>query len=70
MHVVITINCDNAAFYNPDERHDPAAELASILERYCSHNLRDGTIEARLFDTNGNSVGTCQIFKPKAGGLY
>jgi hypothetical protein len=61
MRYTIKINCGNAAFYNPEDDHDPAAEVASILERLALH-LRDGNVGAtNLHDTNGNVVGYAQF---------
>ena len=54
----LEISCDNDAFYNPEGNFDPTAEVASILERVCSHNLRMGNENPmRLYDTNGHIVG-------------
>ena len=53
----LTIETENAAFYNPDGDHDPCAEVASILESLCLH-LRSGADHGtKLYDTNGNVVG-------------
>lgn len=53
----VEIDCDGAAFYNPEGGHDPAAEIASILEHFTVHRLREGITDSPLFDTNGNRVG-------------
>ena len=57
----LEINCDNAAFYNPDGKHDPCAEVASILEGL-AQDLRDGSESPkRLLDSNGNTVGHAEF---------
>ena len=55
---LISIETKTMAFYNPNGMLDPAAEIASILE-HLALQLRDGELgHGRLYDTNGNAVGT------------
>jgi hypothetical protein len=62
--VTITINCENAAFHADDEQpgDDSAArvEVASILRTLARH-FESGPMRARIYDRNGNAVGTVSI---------
>ncbi len=66
MRLTITIECDNAAFYNEDAQSDAGPEIARILRRYAGeadiHTLVPGD-ETTLRDINGNTVGQAKITK-------
>jgi hypothetical protein len=61
MKIIITINCDNAAF-----TEDPSVEVARILQKYAAR-LRESyppleDLEGdTLRDINGNTVGAVQV---------
>lgn len=50
----LTIECDNAAF--GDTPAECSRELVSCLSKVAG-KLAGGTIEGRIMDTNGNTVG-------------
>ncbi len=64
MRLTITIDLDNAAFY--ESECGPGLEIARILREY-SKRAEDETIEAgrsvSLWDYNGNRVGQAKITK-------
>jgi hypothetical protein len=55
MQFSIEINCDNDAF-----AESPGAEIAMIL-RTAAKRLENGQTSGKLFDANGNKVGTFQL---------
>lgn len=56
MHYVIRIAMDNEAFGD-----DPALELNRILLDL-TERTSDGLWSGKLFDVNGNTVGTAQVY--------
>ena len=54
--VTITINTENAAFED-----SPTGEIARILRDLAERFEQDGIPPEKLFDINGNSVGTVTI---------
>ena len=57
MTVTISIQCENAAFEEPDS----GRELARIL-RQLAEQFEDGQVPGTLRDVNGNTVGEVSIF--------
>lgn len=57
MKYKIEIQCDNAAF-----EHDPAGEIASILQTISEGLLRGRMHQPHVADSNGNTVG-CATFE-------
>lgn len=67
MKFTLTINCDNAAFGDPDDnRHNEstaAIEVSRIL-RHASVKIRGtGCLGGRVMDVNGNTVGKYEVSK-------
>ena len=64
MTIRIEIQCDNAAFHEDDDTGDneaaAGAEVARILRELAGH-LADGVHERRVFDFNGNRVGSATV---------
>jgi len=56
MNVTIKVNCDNAAF---DE--GLTEELTRIVNKALTYVSSDRPLEAKLFDSNGNAVGTIKV---------
>jgi hypothetical protein len=52
----ITIETENAAFYDDDGTHNPAPEVALILVKLATAVMK-GTSSGKLHDSNGNLVG-------------
>jgi len=52
MRFIVEIQCDNAAFED-----DPACEVANILGKVRRAVEKDGSMEGRLADSNGNLCG-------------
>ena len=59
MKLVITINMDNDAFAGNEDTC--LCEAARILEEAVAKVRDEGSFPKKLFDINGNSVGTCSI---------
>lgn len=53
MKFIITINCDNAAFENREERTE---ELQRILKEISKRLPEERS--GKVFDINGNKIGT------------
>lgn len=65
MEYVITINLDNAAFYDDgmddvELMHNPGPEVARLL-RKLADECDGGPYEGKLKDINGNTVGRAEI---------
>ena len=58
MKLTIKLTCDNAAF---NDSGDPSDEVARILRKYAARIERDGVVDSKLFDINGNTVGTVKV---------
>jgi hypothetical protein len=56
MKLTITIDMDNEAFDK-----GTGGELARILRKYANHIADDGHYKQKLFDVNGNQVGTAVL---------
>lgn len=60
MQFKLTINCDNAAFAEPDD-HALFYEVARILQD-AAETIEGGLVsKGHLFDSNGNMVGTYKL---------
>jgi hypothetical protein len=57
--ITITINTENDAFLQFDTK---AAEVARILEQLAGLIKRNGVVEVKLYDLNGNPVGQLEEF--------
>lgn len=55
--VTITIDTTNAAF---EDESRPSVEVARIL-RELSTKFDNGVIPQKIYDANGNAVGTCKV---------
>jgi len=54
--VAITIDTGNAAF-----EHHPGGEIARILREIARQFDDNETVIRKLFDLNGNAVGSCTV---------
>ena len=69
MKFTLTIDCDNAAFFEPNMgEHEPAAEIASILAKLGARLMEDQAgsrnhlpAKGNARDSNGNAVGAWKI---------
>jgi hypothetical protein len=52
---ITKVNCDNAAF------EDMEQELKNVLTQAVAYVTTSGRLEANLYDSNGNSVGTVKV---------
>jgi hypothetical protein len=65
MRYTITIDLDNAAFFNGDGEHDPGYEVTRILNRIIERESLDRQLpEGKLYDRSGNPVGWSSITDP------
>ena len=61
MNIQITIECDNACFYNEPGEHNPRPELSRILHKLANDIGGYGVVYNKLYDFNGNYVGFVDI---------
>ena len=64
MKATITIEMDNAAFFDDDEAPRQGPGFARILRGLAAHAESNDTMSdyhKRLFDVNGNVVGKCEV---------
>lgn len=67
MQYRITINLDGAAFEDEDGTHNPAPEVASILERLAREVDAGFTlVTSELVDVNGNTCGRAWVSEDDA----
>lgn len=61
MRYIITIDLENAAFYNGDGEHDPTYEVARILWRLRQESYSGTLTTGPIMDINGNTVGRATL---------
>lgn len=57
----IEIDCDNAAFHDSHGSFSPEPELAFILTRFVEGIGKNAGLTRKIFDSNGNTVGTAKL---------